>query len=122
MVRHIFIRSLMIAAAIGLAGGLWVTLHSYAEIHASMQSHGEHIYARVEASGSERARAEASQMLRFAEEPRSFFEVMRQSMSYGSFWAVFLPLFVALFVVAFLIVYLTLVWRQRHRLLDEDEA
>jgi hypothetical protein len=120
MVRRIFIRSLSIAAAVALAGGLWVALHTYVGLHARMQTNGAEIYTQVTDGGSELARREVAEMLRFAEEPRSFGEIVRQSMGYGSFWALFLPVFVALFALAFLGVYFTLLWRERHRLLDDD--
>lgn len=120
MVKEVFIRSLLLSSAMALAGALWTALHTFVDIHARMQTNGQAIYAEVAEGGSERARREASEMLRFAEEPRSFGEIVWQSMSYGSFWVVFLPIFVGLFAVVFLGVYFTLLWRKRHRLLEDD--
>ena len=120
--KRIFLRALLIGAAAGLALGLWIALDSYADIHQRMQSEGPAIYAQIAASGNEMAQREAAEMLRFAEQRRSFAEITLQSMGYASFWVVFLPIFLLFFLVTFLTAYVTLMWQERHRLLEDDEA
>ena len=119
LMKAIFLRSLLIGTVVGLIAGLWLAFDSYAQLHYAMQDRGSEIYQAV-SQGNMVARQEAETMLAFAQQPRSFMEIMFQSTTYTSFWVLFAQFFIVFFLVGFLAFYGIASWKKRHEILNED--